>query len=558
MFDLGARLKAPLSLLLAVALPLPAAALGQAVARPSLGAPAAVGFVAPGLAAPAASFAPLSSFEPASVASTLPSLDAAAAAGIGAAAAPLLFAEQPVIAAAPAARPDEELPFARSPALSAPSKRAREPREPRARAAASSREGLRAAGELSRGESRASLPSWNRFWSGAARSSDETPEPVAAASLGAPRARLAPAPELGAFAAAPFFSGLERFKVLTPHVQAGGVLLATYAVSWAARRALSAVWGWKGWDRGSLVLARLGSNFVVWTAGIIAAMKASGLDWTSVFTGLGIGSIAVSLALKEFLGNFIHGVVILLNRPFSVGERIRVGDVEYIVSDMTFHDLILREGAGDFTLMTYSQVQGKTITLFRPWTQGKGGAPAAEQAAHPAPRAADGKGFLLRFGLVAAIAAAGFWMDSVAAGAAPYFFAGATFGAAWTIERLVSGYLLRFAERKGWRPHVASLVRLGVSASIYLLGAGAAMALAGVSWAGVLGTAGFLGVSIGIAATEVISNLIQAGRILWSHAFVIGDRIEIATKAGRVADVTLNYVVLQGDAQETILVPYSA
>src|SRR5204862_116211 len=82
--------------------------------------------------------------------------------------------------------------------------------------------------------------------------------------------------------------------------------------------------------------------------------RAVGLDWTTVFTRLGIGGLAVTLATKEFLGNFIRGVVMMVDSPLRIGDLIKLEDKTFRVVDMSFRYVILQEGDGEFTLVTYS------------------------------------------------------------------------------------------------------------------------------------------------------------------------------------------------------------
>lgn len=55
----------------------------------------------------------------------------------------------------------------------------------------------------------------------------------------------------------------------------------------------------------------------------IAALSQLGLDTTSLVALVGAAGIAVGLALKESLGNFAAGVMILIFRPFKMGDFIK-------------------------------------------------------------------------------------------------------------------------------------------------------------------------------------------------------------------------------------------
>lgn len=66
----------------------------------------------------------------------------------------------------------------------------------------------------------------------------------------------------------------------------------------------------------------------------------SGLVWEAdlkaFFTALGIGSVVIGLALQDTLGNLFSGIALLFEKPFVIGDIIRVGEQEGIVKEMTW------------------------------------------------------------------------------------------------------------------------------------------------------------------------------------------------------------------------------
>lgn len=61
----------------------------------------------------------------------------------------------------------------------------------------------------------------------------------------------------------------------------------------------------------------------------------------------------------------------------------------------------------------------------------------------------------------------------------------------------------------------------------------------GVNVSSILGSLGVVGLTVGFAARDTLSNLISGLFILWDRPFVIGDLIEIDGKYGRVDNITL-------------------
>jgi small-conductance mechanosensitive channel len=66
--------------------------------------------------------------------------------------------------------------------------------------------------------------------------------------------------------------------------------------------------------------------FLVLLGTAIVLSTVWGLNLGQLVTALGIGSIVLGLALQEPLGNFFSGIVLLFERPFSVGDWIKIGD----------------------------------------------------------------------------------------------------------------------------------------------------------------------------------------------------------------------------------------
>jgi len=59
-------------------------------------------------------------------------------------------------------------------------------------------------------------------------------------------------------------------------------------------------------------------------------------------TGLGVSGVVIALAAQETFSNLFGGMVILFDRPFSIGDWIQTSDVEGIVKEITFRSTKIR------------------------------------------------------------------------------------------------------------------------------------------------------------------------------------------------------------------------
>lgn len=65
-------------------------------------------------------------------------------------------------------------------------------------------------------------------------------------------------------------------------------------------------------------------RFLVVGAGALMALEYLGIDVTPLLAGAGVAGLAVSLAAKDTLSNVIAGILLILDRPFHVGDRIEM------------------------------------------------------------------------------------------------------------------------------------------------------------------------------------------------------------------------------------------
>ena len=87
----------------------------------------------------------------------------------------------------------------------------------------------------------------------------------------------------------------------------------------------------------------------------------SGLPVGSVVASAGLVGLTISLAAQDMAKNFFSGVVILLDKPFSIGDWISVGDVEGEVVDINFRSTKVRAVDNSIYILTNSTVSSATI-----------------------------------------------------------------------------------------------------------------------------------------------------------------------------------------------------
>jgi small-conductance mechanosensitive channel len=66
------------------------------------------------------------------------------------------------------------------------------------------------------------------------------------------------------------------------------------------------------------------SNFIIYTVAIIIALDLLGINVVPFIAGAGVAGVAIGFAAKDTLSNLIAGILLIIDRPFEVGDRIEV------------------------------------------------------------------------------------------------------------------------------------------------------------------------------------------------------------------------------------------
>lgn len=100
---------------------------------------------------------------------------------------------------------------------------------------------------------------------------------------------------------------------------------------------------------------------LVIAVGVAAGAQEVGFPIGSIVAGAGLIGLTISLAAQETASNIFSGIVILIDKPFAVGDWILVGDVEGEVIDINFRSIKIRSLDKTVSVITNSKVCSSTI-----------------------------------------------------------------------------------------------------------------------------------------------------------------------------------------------------
>ena len=141
------------------------------------------------------------------------------------------------------------------------------------------------------------------------------------------------------------------------------VLWVAVAVSRLTRRLVA-----KGLKRSNLKISRLLENMIISTAGGLVLLLGAlfglaqlGISVGPLLAGLGIAGFIVGFALQDTLGNFAAGMMILLFRPYDVGDVVEAGGIFGKVSHMSLVNTTILTFDNQTLVMPNSKIWGDVI-----------------------------------------------------------------------------------------------------------------------------------------------------------------------------------------------------
>jgi len=81
---------------------------------------------------------------------------------------------------------------------------------------------------------------------------------------------------------------------------------------------------------------------VIWTFGVIIGLDNIGFDITAMIAGLGIGGLALALAAQDSVKNIFAGIMIFLDKPFKIQDRIQIQGFDGIVEEVGLRSTRIR------------------------------------------------------------------------------------------------------------------------------------------------------------------------------------------------------------------------
>jgi small-conductance mechanosensitive channel len=152
--------------------------------------------------------------------------------------------------------------------------------------------------------------------------------------------------------------------VLSAMARAGLIALLFYVAWMASTRLLLTLLRRHDLDESIEQLLRNVASVLIVVFGMVAVLSQFGFDIVSIVAGLGIVGLAVGFAAQSTLSNIIAGITLLIERPFRIGDWVRINGQDGKVMEIALRSTRLRTRDNIYMVIPNDSVASTDITNY--------------------------------------------------------------------------------------------------------------------------------------------------------------------------------------------------
>ncbi|WP_244515089.1 mechanosensitive ion channel family protein [Halorientalis persicus] len=103
------------------------------------------------------------------------------------------------------------------------------------------------------------------------------------------------------------------------------------------------------------------SQVAVYIFAVFGLLSLWGVQLGDLLLGAGVLGIVLGFAAQETLGSILAGFILMLSRPFAVGDWVRIGEHEGFITEITINNVRIRNLDGEHVVLPNEAVNNRTI-----------------------------------------------------------------------------------------------------------------------------------------------------------------------------------------------------
>jgi len=116
-------------------------------------------------------------------------------------------------------------------------------------------------------------------------------------------------------------------------------------------------------------LLRFAGLVFVWAVVVLAALSSFGVDITALVAGLGIGGVAIALAVQKVLGDTLASISIAVDKPFAPGDYIAIGAQQGTVRRIGIRSTVIGGLGGEELVVSNNDMLSSRIQNYTRMTE---------------------------------------------------------------------------------------------------------------------------------------------------------------------------------------------
>lgn len=97
-------------------------------------------------------------------------------------------------------------------------------------------------------------------------------------------------------------------------------------------------------------------KFIVWIVAVLMILPEFGVNTAPILAGLGVAGLAIGMAAKGIVSDFISGLFIIMENQYHIGDKVKIAGLEGEVKEITLRRTILKSEDGSIHSVPNSKV----------------------------------------------------------------------------------------------------------------------------------------------------------------------------------------------------------
>ncbi|XOB42598.1 MAG: mechanosensitive ion channel family protein [Candidatus Nealsonbacteria bacterium] len=97
-------------------------------------------------------------------------------------------------------------------------------------------------------------------------------------------------------------------------------------------------------------------KFIIWIVALLMILPEFGLEIAPILASVGVVGLAVGMASRDIVSDFIAGLFIILENQYYIGEKIKVSGIEGRVKEITLRKTVIESSDGSIHSIPNSKV----------------------------------------------------------------------------------------------------------------------------------------------------------------------------------------------------------